>query len=90
MKGLFNLTWENIKSAVIYGLLTIFIVFVLSVIESILSAGTIFGIDWKSIIDKSVLASLGVLVMFVSMIKNMLTTSSGKFLGAVDVIPDKK
>lgn len=90
MKGLFNLNWTNIKSAAIYGLLSMFLAFVLSIVESILKAQSIFGLDWHVIVNQGVIAALGIFVTTVSLVKNFLTTDKGNFLGIAEVIPDKK
>jgi len=87
---MFNLNWANIKSAVVYGLMTLAALFVLSVAQSIQDAGTVFGLDWKGIIDRGVVATIPAIVVVVSLFKNILTTDKGKFLGAVTVIPDKE
>ena len=86
--GIFKLNWVNIKSAVVYGLVTAAIVFILSLAESILKAGSIFGIDWKAIIDTASIAALSLFVTCVSLVKNLLTTNVGNFLGITRVIPD--
>lgn len=90
MKGFLNLNWANIKSALVYGFMTLAVVFALSVVQSIQAAGTIFGLDWKEIVDKGVVGTMPVLVIAISLLKNILTTDKGKFLGAVTVIPDKE
>lgn len=90
MKGFFNLTWSNVKSALIYGVLTSIATFLLVVGESVLEAGTIFGLDWANIIDRSVIAVIGGMVVLVSLVKNLLTDSQGRFLGVLEVIPDKE
>ena len=89
MKGLFNINWTNVKSAVVYGLLTMAVVFILSVIQDILKNQSIFGLDWNAIINHGVIATLGIMVTFVSIAKNFLTDDKGQFLGATTVIPDK-
>lgn len=88
--GLFKLDWANIKSAIIYGLVAMAVVFVLSVAESIINAGSIFGVDWSNVVDQGAIKTLGVFVTLVSVVKNLLTTDKGNFLGAVEVIPEKK
>ncbi len=88
MNGIFTLTWENIKGAVIYGLLTALLTFVLVVGNSVITHGSIYGLDWSNIIDQGVLAVLGILVASVSIIKNLLTDDQGRFLGITKVIPD--
>lgn len=88
--GLFTVNWANIKSAVVYGLLTMAVVFVLSVAQGIFEHGSFIGIDWARVIDTGAIKSLGVFVAGLSILKNMLTTSRGEFLGAVKVIPETK
>lgn len=89
MNGLFTLTWSNVKSAVVYGLLTLGVVFLLSLAQSVLNAGSIFGLNWKAIVDNAVVATIPTLIVMISLLKNLLTNSKGNFLGAVEVIPDK-
>ncbi len=89
-KYMFKIDWSNIKSAVVYGLLTWAVIFILSVAQNIQNAGTIFGLDWKHIIDKGVVETIPAIVVVISLIKNFLTTDKGKFLGVVTVIPDKE
>ena len=89
MNGFLTLTWSNIKSALVYGVLTSIVTFVLVAGTLILSHGSIYGIDWATVIDKAAIAVIGILVSFVSLLKNLLTDSQGKFLSAFTVIPDK-
>jgi ABC-type glycerol-3-phosphate transport system permease component len=89
LNGLFTLTWANVKSALIYGALALITTFLLSLLQSVLNAGSIFGLDWKSIIDSAAIATIPVLITFISLGKNLLTTSQGNFLGVTEVIPDK-
>lgn len=84
--GLLKLDWENWKSAVVYGLLAMVLGGVFAVGKYIFDAGTIFGLDWKIIIDKGAMASLGMFIATVSILKNLLTTSQGKFLGVTKVV----
>jgi len=88
-KGMFALSGTNFKSAIIYGLLAMIIGFLFAVANAILDAHTIFGLDWKAIIDKGAIEALGLFVLTLSIIKNLLTNAKGKFLGLVAVIPDK-
>ncbi len=74
--GFLKLSWENINSALVYGLL--------SLAGYLLKMGTIWGHDWHTLVDFFVLGVLACLV------KNLLTTSDGNFAGIVPVIPDKK
>lgn len=89
MNGLFTLTWSNVKSAVTYGVLTLAVTFALSIAQSVLHAGSIFGLDWKQIVDSAVIGTIPALIVIISLAKNLLTNSKGNFLGAVEVIPDK-
>lgn len=89
MNGLFTLTWSNVKSALVYGGLTLLVSFLLALAQNVLNAGTIFGLDWKAIIDSTVIATIPVIIILISLVKNLLTDSKGKFLGATEVIPDK-
>lgn len=85
-----KLNWTNIKSAVVYGLVSMAFAAVVTIAESIFSHGSIFGLDWHHLIDTGAMAALGVFVSVTSVIKNLLTDDKGRFLGAVTVIPDKK
>jgi len=88
MNGIFTLTWSNVKSAIVYGLLVLFASFGFSLVQSILNAGSIFGLDWKHIVDTAVIATLPIIIASLSLLKNFLTDSSGHFLGVTKVIPD--
>ena len=90
MNGIFTLTWSNIKSAIVYGLLALGASFLFAFAQSVLDAGSIFGLDWKHIVDTSVIATIPLLVVALSILKNLFTTSSGNFLGMTKVIPDIK
>lgn len=88
--NMFKITWSNVKSALVYGFLTLVAVFTLSILQSILDAGTILGLNWIAIIDKSVIATIPSVIIVLSLVKNFLTDKNGKFLGITEVIPDKK
>lgn len=87
---MFTLSWSNVKSAIVYGLLTLVAVFLFSVAQSVLDVGSIFGLDWKHIVDTAVIATIPSVVTVLSLLKNFLTTNKGKFLGVATVIPDKE
>ncbi len=89
MNGLFTLSWSNVKSAVVYGVLTLLTSFGLAFAQGILNAGSVFGLDWKAIVDSSVIATIPTLIVLISLGKNLLTDAQGKFLGKTTVIPDK-
>ncbi len=88
--GYLTLSWTNIKSALVYGVLSTLVTFLLVVGISILAHGSIYGLDWPNILDKGAMAVIGVLVSLVSLLKNLLTDDKGKFLGLVQVIPPTK
>lgn len=88
MNGLFTLTASNVKSALVYGVLVLGASFGLALLQNVLQAGSIFGLDWKHIIDTSVIATLPLGIAGLSLLKNLLTDSQGNFLGGPKVIPD--
>lgn len=90
MNKLFSIDRSNVKSAAVYAVLTIIVTFLFVMLDAVVSNGSIYGLDWSTIIDKSTMAVLGVIVMFVSLLKNFLTNQRGKFLGFLEVIPDKE
>lgn len=77
--GIGKLSWINIKSAIVYGLVAGLLAIGMYVIE----IGSIFAIDWAKLADAGVMAMV---VTLVSLIKNLLTTEAGNFLGVVKVI----
>lgn len=89
MNGYLTLTWSNVKSALVYGVLTSLTTFLLVVAQGILDHGSIFDVDWTSLVDQGAIAVLGVFVTIVSILKNLLTNAQGQFLGMFTVIPDK-
>lgn len=66
------ISWVNVKSALVYGLL--------AMVLAIIAHKSIFGLDWYALIDVAV---MGILTSFV---KNFLTTNDGNFVGVVKVI----
>lgn len=88
--GLFKLNWVNVKSAIVYGLVSMAFAAIVTFGEAIKAHGSIFGLDWHNIIDTTAMAVLGAFVTLTSVIKNLLTTEKGNFLGAVKVIPEQK
>ena len=83
MNGIFKLGWVNVKSALVYGLLSA----ILAIGMYMLSVGSVFSLDFHELINAGVFGFLGVII---SLVKNLLTTNSGNFLGAVEVIPNKQ
>lgn len=77
---LFTISWINIKSALVYGVLSAFLAMIIYAV----GVGDVFLIDWKELANAGV---YGLLVVLVSFIKNLLTTDKGNFVGLVKVIP---
>lgn len=74
--GILKLTWVNINSALVYGLVAMAVY--------IVGVGDLFILNWHMLINTFVLGVLS------SLIKNLLTTNQGNFAGMVKVIPDTK
>lgn len=87
--GLFTLDKANVLSAITYGAIAAFVTFGASVGAEVLQHGSIFGLDWHSIIDHGVIALIGLAMVGISLLKNFLTDNKGKFLSLFTVIPDK-
>lgn len=85
-----TLNWTNIKSAFIYGVLSVVFGFIFSASSAVLDHGSFFGLDWKHIFDTSAIYSLGIFVSTISVVKNLLTDDKGLFLGVLKVIPENK
>ena len=73
-----NLTWVNVKGAIVSGVLMA----ILAMAVYIISTGDIFKIDYHDLANAGVLAGLTAVV---SLIKSLLTTDSGNFLGVVNI-----
>lgn len=78
--GIFKLDWTNVWSALVYGL----IIGLGATVVYAISVGDLWALDWKIMVNTGVFAFLG------SILKNLFTTDSGKFLGIVKVIPTVK
>lgn len=77
-----KLNATNIKSAIIYAILTA----VAAMLAYIIGLGDIFAISIKPLVNIGVLSlAVGIL----SIIKNLLTTDEGRFLGTVKVAGEK-
>ena len=83
MKGMFSLDANNVRSALVYGVLTALMLMAVYVV----GIGDIFKIDYRSLLNIGVIS---LLTTFVSLVKNLLTNSKGKFAGVVKVIPPIK
>ena len=76
--GLFALNWTNIKSALVSAVITA----ILAGAGYIIGVGNVFQIDVHAFVNVLALSALTALV---SVIKSLLTTSQGNFVGAVAV-----
>ena len=81
--GIFILSKENIKSAIVYAIIW----GVLSILIHIQGIGSIYNVDWSVALDTGVIA---VVAFVVTIFKNTLTTNEGNFLGIAKVIPDNE
>jgi len=77
--GIGKLSSVNVKSALVYGLLW----GLLAVLLQVQSAGSVFGLNWKDVVDTGVLA---VIASVISLLKNLFTTNEGNFAGLVQVV----
>lgn len=80
---MFKINWVNVKSALVYGILWAILV----VLIEMAKVGNVFALDWKELVNAGV---FGFIAVFISLLKNLLTTDSGSFLGITKVIPDNK
>lgn len=77
---MFQISLTNIKSALIYALLMALV----SMGIYVIGVGNIFALDTHVLINSGVLAFV---TGIVSLLKNLLTDSDGKFLGVTQVTP---
>ncbi len=80
MSNLFSISADQIKSALVSGILTA----ILAGFTYIIGLGDVFAIDVHSLINVIAL-SFGVTI--ISLIKSFFTTSEGKFVGSVKIAP---
>lgn len=76
--GIFQINKEGVKSA----LVSVGLMAVLGVAGYIIGLGDVFAIDLKALVNVGVMA---LLTGVVSLIKNFLTSDSGKFAGLTKV-----
>ena len=74
MSKFLTVSWLDVKEAIAVGI----IVFIGVVIAEIVAAGSIFGLDWKTLLSDGIVAMLG---FFGTFIKSLLTTSKGTLAG---------
>jgi len=75
---MFTLSWTEIKSAFIYTLLTALVVGGYYIV----SVESIYNVNGKVLLDK---VAMSIIVGTISLFKNLLTSSKGKFLNLVKV-----
>lgn len=76
-----KISWVNVQSALVYGVLTALLMMALYAI----SIGNMFALDMKDLANAG---AFGFITVIVSLLKNLLTSDAGNFLGAVKVIPN--
>ncbi len=76
MSGIGALSWVNVKSAFVYGLVAGFV----AVAMYALSVGDLFALSWHTVINGFVFGFL------TSVIKNFLTTDAGNFAGVIKTV----
>ena len=76
--GLFKLSWADVKSA----LVSAFIVAFFAAAAYVVGVGDLFAINIHTLVNVTTLAGLTAVV---SLIKSLLTTTSGNFVGTVAV-----
>lgn len=81
--GILKLDWISVKSSLVYGLLWALLTVMVKVVE----AGSFFSVDWKDLLDAGGMAFMAVIIV---LIKNLLTTNNGNFVGLVQVTPPSK
>lgn len=77
---MFNVTWVNIKSA----LISAFVTAVLGMAGYVIGVGDVFKLDGHALIN---VGALSALTAIVSILKAFFTTEKGEFLGVVKVHP---
>lgn len=82
MGKIFTINWLNVKSALVTGILTA----VLAIAVYLVSLGDVYKANTHDLVN---VGSLALLTTLISLIKSFLTTSDGKFLGAVKVTKGK-
>lgn len=88
--GIGKINWVNVKSGIVYAILLMLAMFLLSIVQSVIDHKSIFGIDWKLVIDHGALEALPTLLFVLVLFKNALTTNSGNFAGVVKVVDPGK
>lgn len=76
---MFSLSKENVKSALVYTVLTA----VVSMGMYVVGVGDVFKVDAHTLINSGVMAFI---IGIVSLLKNLLTDKAGNFLGMVKVV----
>lgn len=72
MSSFFKLEWKDVLGAIVSSVLV-------AVIGYVMMVGDVFALDIRTVVNTAVMAGLG------SLLKALLTTSEGKFVGAIPV-----
>jgi len=76
--GIFQLNWESVKSAIVSAALMA----IVAMAGYVIGLGDIFKVEYQPLVNIGVMSFLTGLV---SLIKNFLTSNSGKFAGTIQV-----
>jgi len=74
MSKFFTVKWIDVRDALAVGV----VVFLLTAIIEVIAAKSIYGLDWKTILNNAVIGALSVVGSF---LKSLLTTSKGTLAG---------
>lgn len=69
-----RINWLEIKEAIAVAIVT----FLLTIIIEIIAANTIFGLEWKTIINNAIISALA---FFGTFLKSLFTTNNGILAG---------
>ena len=78
MSKIFQINGKDIVSAMVSGLLMGLLVVLVEIVQT----GSIWGLEWKTLLNLGILA---VITSMISFLKSLLTTDSGNFLGKVKI-----
>lgn len=77
-----KLNWLDIKNSIVYFLLMLSLEGLLALCLYIVGVGSIWKIDWKGLVDATVLPMI---IALTSILKSLLTTKEGNFVGIAKI-----
>jgi hypothetical protein len=75
--GLLKLSWGNVRSALVYGV----VAGVVAVVMYMISVGDVFALSWHALVNGFVFG------LITSLVKNLGTTNDNNFIGVVSTAP---